>query len=84
MSASGQFLLAASGHFHVRQWAFFHVRRHRIVLNAFYPLGYHPGGLRTWWRRLHDGSDDELDNTHLMRMAARFARRVKVASLIVV
>ena len=24
----------------------------RIVLNAFYPLGYHPGGLRTWWRRL--------------------------------
>ena len=23
----------------------------RIVLNAFFPLGYHPGGLRTWWRR---------------------------------
>ncbi|WP_204903578.1 hypothetical protein [Mycobacterium riyadhense] len=49
----------------------------RIVLNAFYPLGYEPGGLRTWWRRLHQGSDDELDNTHLMRMAGRFARRVK-------
>jgi len=49
----------------------------RIVLNAFYPLGYEPGGLRTWWRRLHGGSDGELDNTHLMRMAGRFARRVK-------
>ena len=49
----------------------------RIVLNAFYPLGYHPGGLRTWWRRLHGDSDAELDNTHLMRMAGRFARRVQ-------
>ena len=49
----------------------------RIVLNAFYPLGYHPGGLRTWWRRLHGDSDAELDNTHLMRLAGRFARRVK-------
>jgi hypothetical protein len=49
----------------------------RIVLNAFFPLGYEPGGLRTWWRRLHDGSDAELDNTHLMRLAGRFARRVK-------
>jgi len=49
----------------------------RIVLNAFFPVGYQPGGLRTWWRRLHDGSDEELDNTHLMRIAGRFARRVK-------
>ena len=49
----------------------------RIVLNAFFPLGYNPGGLRVWWRRLHDDSDAELDNTHLMRMAGRFARRVK-------
>jgi hypothetical protein len=49
----------------------------RIVLNAFFPLGYQPGGLRTWWRRLHGDSDAELDNTHLMRMAGRFARRVK-------
>ena len=39
--------------------------------------GISPGGLRTWWRRLHDDSDAELDNTHLMRMAGRFARRVK-------
>jgi hypothetical protein len=49
----------------------------RIVLNAFFPLGHNPGGFRTWWRRLHGDSDVELDNTHLMRMAGRFARRVK-------
>jgi hypothetical protein len=49
----------------------------RIVLNAFFSLGYHPGGFRIWWRRWHDDSDAELDNTHLMRMAGRFARRVK-------
>ena len=47
------------------------------MLNAFFPLGHNPGGFRTWWRRWHDGSDDDLDNTHLMRMAGRFARRVK-------
>jgi hypothetical protein len=52
----------------------------RIVLNAFFPLGYQPGGLRTWWRRLHGGSDAELGNTHLMRMAGRFARRVKAGA----
>jgi hypothetical protein len=49
----------------------------RVVLNAWYPMGVNPGGLRTWWRQLHGGSDDQLDNTHLMRMAGRFARRVK-------
>jgi hypothetical protein len=49
----------------------------RIVLNAFYPLGYQPGGLRVWWRRWHNDSDEELDNTRLMRLAGRFARRVK-------
>ncbi len=45
--------------------------------NAFYPLGYQPGGLRVWWRRWHNDSDEGLDNTHLMRLAGRFARRVK-------
>jgi hypothetical protein len=35
----------------------------RVVLNAYYPLGHTPGGFRTWWRRLHGGSDEELDNT---------------------
>src|SRR5215471_9103968 len=49
----------------------------RVVLNAWYPMGINPGGLRTWWRRLHGGSDDQLDDTHLMRMAGRFARRVR-------
>ena len=49
----------------------------RIVLNAFFPLGHNPGGFRVWWRRWHDDGDAELDNTHLMRMAGRFARRVK-------
>src|SRR6266576_40637 len=46
------------------------------MLNAFFPIGHNPGGFRCWWRRLH-GSDDQLDDTHLMRMAGRFARRVK-------
>jgi len=49
----------------------------RIVLNAYYPLGHSPGGFRVWWRRLHDDSDDQLDNAHLMRLAGRFARRVR-------
>ena len=49
----------------------------RIVLNAYFPVGHNPGGFRCWWRRLHGGSDDDLDNTHLMRFAGRFARRVK-------
>ena len=49
----------------------------RIVLKAYFGLGHNPGGFRTWWRRWHDGSDDQLDDTHLMRMAGRFARRVK-------
>ena len=51
----------------------------RIVLNAYYPLGYNPGGFRTWWRRLH-GDDEQLDNAHLMRMAGRFARRVRASA----
>ena len=49
----------------------------RFVLNANFVLCYSPGGFRFWWRRLHNGSDAELDNTHLMRMAGRFSRRVR-------
>jgi hypothetical protein len=49
----------------------------RIVLNAYYPLGYNPGGFRVWWRRWHEDSDEQLDNAHLMRLAGRFARRVR-------
>jgi hypothetical protein len=49
----------------------------RIVLNAFYPPGYSGGGFGYWWRLLHDGCEDQLDDAHLMRWAGRFARRVK-------
>jgi DNA-binding transcriptional ArsR family regulator len=52
----------------------------RVVLNAYNTLCYAPGGFRTWWRRLHDGSDEQLDNAHLMRMAGRFARRVRASA----
>jgi hypothetical protein len=49
----------------------------RIVLNAYFSLGHNPGGFRVWWRRLHEGSEEQLDNAHLMRMAGRFSRRVR-------
>ena len=48
----------------------------RIVLNAYFRLGHSPGGFRQWWRRL-TGSDETLDNAHLMRLAGRFSRRVR-------
>jgi hypothetical protein len=48
----------------------------RIVLNAYFQLGQSPGGFRTWWRSLN-GSDDDLDNAHLMRMAGRVSRRLR-------
>lgn len=49
----------------------------RIVLNAYNRLCYSAGGFREWWRRLMNGSDEDLDNAHLMRMAGRFSRRVR-------
>ena len=52
----------------------------RIVLNAYFPLGHNPGGFRTWWRRWHGDGDAVLDNTHLMRLAGRFARRVRASA----
>ena len=48
----------------------------RIILNAYFRMGQTAGGFRTWWRQLM-GSDDNLDNAHLMRMAGRFSRRVR-------
>ncbi len=48
----------------------------RIVLNAYFRMGHSPGGFHVWWQAL-TGSDDTLDNTHLMRMAGRFSRRVR-------
>jgi hypothetical protein len=52
----------------------------RIVLNAYFSLGHNPGGFRVWWRRLHGDSDERLDNTHLMRMAGRFSRRLRASA----
>src|SRR6266540_3803920 len=49
----------------------------RIVLNAYDTLCYSPGGFRHWWRLLMEGSEEQLDNAHLMRMAGRFSRRVR-------
>jgi hypothetical protein len=49
----------------------------RIVLNAYFSLGHNAGGFRVWWRALRGGSDAELDTTHLIRLAGRFARRVR-------
>jgi len=48
----------------------------RIILNAYFPLAMEGGGLRCWWRALH-GSDQGLDNAHLMRLAGRFSRRLR-------
>jgi hypothetical protein len=48
----------------------------RIVLNAYFRMGHHPGGFRVWWRAL-TGSDNTLDKTHLMRMAGLFNRRIR-------
>jgi DNA-binding transcriptional ArsR family regulator len=48
----------------------------RLTINAYIPLAQTPGGFRTWWRALF-GSDENLDNTHLMRLAGRFSRRIR-------
>ena len=48
----------------------------RLVLNAYCPQLLIPGGFRNWYRDLK-GSDKDLDNAALMRMAGRFGRRVK-------
>jgi len=48
----------------------------RVVLNAYFGMGQTGGGLRVWWRGLH-GSDANLDDNHLMRMAGRFSRRLR-------
>src|ERR1700733_10803921 len=39
-------------------------------------MGQTGGGLRVWWRELY-GSDADLDDNHLMRMAGRFSRRLR-------
>lgn len=49
----------------------------RVVLNAYMPICHSPGGFRVWWRAWHGGSDADLDETHLKRLAGRFGRRVR-------
>jgi DNA-binding transcriptional ArsR family regulator len=51
----------------------------RIVINAYFIIGQTGGGFRTWWRRLM-GDDQHLDNTHLMRFAGRFSRRIRASA----
>ncbi|MEA2021432.1 MAG: hypothetical protein U9N08_03035 [Candidatus Caldatribacteriota bacterium] len=46
----------------------------RIVLNAYFPLIQSNGGFRVWWNRFMD--ENKLDNTHIMRFAGRFSRRI--------
>jgi len=48
----------------------------RLVVNAWLPGCGNGGGFRNWWRSLH-GSDQKLDDEHLMRMAGRFSRRLR-------
>jgi hypothetical protein len=48
----------------------------RIILNAHFAFACSPGGFRLWWRNL-EGTDDTLDNAHLIRMAGRFSRCVR-------
>ncbi len=47
----------------------------RLVLNGYFSQGCSPGGFRVWFRNLK-GSDKELNNATLMRMAGRFSSRV--------
>ena len=48
----------------------------RVVLNAYFGMGQTGGGFRVWWREL-SGSEDDLDDNHLIRMAGRFSRRLR-------
>ena len=48
----------------------------RIVLRAYFRFIQEPGGFRLWWRRWQ-GSEEDLDDTHLMRVAGHFARRLR-------
>jgi hypothetical protein len=48
----------------------------RLVLNAYFRMGHSGGGFRAWWQKLY-GSEEHLDNAHLMRLAGRFGRRLR-------
>jgi hypothetical protein len=46
------------------------------VVNAYFRMGNDAGGFRIWWRKL-TGSEETLDNAHLIRMAGRLSRRLR-------
>jgi len=48
----------------------------RMVLNGYFRPGHSAGGFRIWWHNL-TGTVETLDNTHLMRLAGRFSRRIR-------
>src|SRR5207237_8676363 len=48
----------------------------RLVLNAYLRMGHSGGGFRAWWQKRY-GSEEHLDNAHLMRLAGRFGRRLR-------
>lgn len=48
----------------------------RIVLNGYFIQGCIPGGFRNWFRALK-GSDKDLSNNTLMKMAGRFSSRIR-------
>ena len=50
-----------------------------MILNAYFGRGQCGGGFRLWWRALN-GSDKHLDDTHRMRMAGRFSRRLRACA----
>ena len=52
----------------------------RIVLNAYFRFAQSPPGFRVSWRQLH-GTDEDLDNAHLIRLAGRFRRRLRAWAL---
>lgn len=47
----------------------------RIVIGAYFIMLHKPGGLLTWFRRLHPNKP--LDKNQLMRFACRFGRRTQ-------
>ena len=48
----------------------------RMVLNGYFRPGHSAGGFRIWWHNL-TGTVETLDNTHRMRLAGRFSRRIR-------
>ena len=46
----------------------------RLVLNGYLSMCHSPGGFRVWWRAWHGGRDDDLDNTHRLRLAPMVRR----------